>query len=376
MTHRVRSWFTPRTSILPLYGAVVTYRANIRGYLLEEALAWLLRNTGYQVFDSPGDDPEALDMDRGSLVVKGRGADHQVDVLGEFSLTPAFSLPIRMFLEAKFHHETCDLDLVRKAHGIIFDVNENFLRQPGSRPRRRFQYVYSLFSTSGFTEPAQKYALAHQISLIDLSGESFAWLRSTISETAAALYTLRSSRSIQRFPVNGLRRAVRTLLNPTLDGQEPINLTRNAPLFNAAATDQLQAFASGMRGREEAELLLGFPAAPFVLVFASDSPGQFVKYADNCPSHTVRLQPPRIKGTNEWALTPWDDPDAYRLGFTLPDQIADWINEKAEFRRKRIGRTKDDLLSVITIYRQQSDGGTRVYQLRYEPSALHRSSSE
>jgi hypothetical protein len=32
-----------------------------------------------------------------------RGASHQVDVLGEFALTPAFSLPIRMFLEAKFN---------------------------------------------------------------------------------------------------------------------------------------------------------------------------------------------------------------------------------------------------------------------------------
>jgi hypothetical protein len=30
--------------------------------------------------------------------VRGRGANHQVDVLGEFAFTPAFSLPIRLSL--------------------------------------------------------------------------------------------------------------------------------------------------------------------------------------------------------------------------------------------------------------------------------------
>jgi hypothetical protein len=138
----------------------MTYRAVLRGYLLEEALAWLLRNTGYRLLVHDSQDPDELVMAGNTLLVQGRGTTHQVDVLGEFTLTPAFSLPIRMFIEAKFHHERCNLTVVRNAHGVIHDVNENFVHTGGSRPRRRYQYVYALFSASGFTEQAQAYALA------------------------------------------------------------------------------------------------------------------------------------------------------------------------------------------------------------------------
>lgn len=124
--------------------AAMTYQAVLRGYLLEEALAWLLRNSGYELLTDKDQDPEALDWDRGALVVHGRGADHQVDVLGNFALTPAFSLPIRMFLEAKYYSTPCSLPVVRSAHGVIHDVNKNFVHPAGSRPRRRYQYVYAL----------------------------------------------------------------------------------------------------------------------------------------------------------------------------------------------------------------------------------------
>ena len=50
------------------------YRAVLRGYLLEEALAWLLRNTGYRILEHKDDDPDELDMRGEVLLVKGRGA--------------------------------------------------------------------------------------------------------------------------------------------------------------------------------------------------------------------------------------------------------------------------------------------------------------
>ena len=46
-------------------------------------------------------------------------------MLGEFAYTPAFSLPIRLFLEAKFYTTPCGLDVVRNALGVIPDVNQN-----------------------------------------------------------------------------------------------------------------------------------------------------------------------------------------------------------------------------------------------------------
>jgi hypothetical protein len=80
----------------------MTYRAVLRGYLLEEALAWLLRNAGYRLLVSDSDDSEALETAGHTLLVKGRGAVHLVGVLGEFELTPAFSLPVRLFLKATY----------------------------------------------------------------------------------------------------------------------------------------------------------------------------------------------------------------------------------------------------------------------------------
>jgi hypothetical protein len=136
--------------------------ATLRGYLLEEVLAWLLRGSGYRLLVDESQDPAELKNGANGLRVKGRGADHQVDVLGEFAFTPAFSLPIRLFLEAKFTRNKTDLSVVRNAHGVIHDINENFVHGPGNRLRKRFRYVYALFSTSGFTGDAQDFALAQQ----------------------------------------------------------------------------------------------------------------------------------------------------------------------------------------------------------------------
>jgi hypothetical protein len=71
----------------------MTNSAVLRGYLLEEALAWLLRNTGYRLLVHKSQDPNELVMNGDTLFVQGRGTTHQADVLGEFALTPAFSLP-------------------------------------------------------------------------------------------------------------------------------------------------------------------------------------------------------------------------------------------------------------------------------------------
>ena len=79
-------------------------------------------------------------------------------------------------------------------------------------------------------------------------------------------------------------------------------------------------------------------------------------------------------GHAEWAVSPWTDPDAYRLAFNLPERIESWISENEERRVRRASDIKSDFLSEITIYRRHSDN-MRIYQLRYEPSELHRSTS-
>ena len=161
-------------------------------YLLEEALAWVLQGSGYRLLVHKSQDPDELEDGRNGLCVKGRGAEHQADVLGEFAVTPAFSLPIRLFLEAKFRRQACTLPVVRNAHEVIHDINENFGPTSTRSARKRYRYEYALFSTSGFTKEAQNFATAQLISTVNLSGESFAWLRESIEIAANDLFALQN----------------------------------------------------------------------------------------------------------------------------------------------------------------------------------------
>lgn len=147
----------------------------------------------------------------------------------------------------------------------------------------------------------------------------------------------------------------------------------NAPRFRAAAYDTLALLAAQLLGRSSAELLIGFPAAPFILPLASDDPARFLNYVSQRPAHAVRLRRRASVPGAEWTLTPWPDglmdENSYQLAFKLPEQVESWIRENEEWRAKRVGVIKEDLLSYITVYRR-SGPDTRIYQLRYEPSEL------
>jgi hypothetical protein len=50
----------------------MVYQAALRGYLLEEALAWLMRNTGYRLLVHESQDPAELVMAGNGLCVRQR----------------------------------------------------------------------------------------------------------------------------------------------------------------------------------------------------------------------------------------------------------------------------------------------------------------
>jgi hypothetical protein len=356
-------------------------KAALRGYLLEEVLAWLLRGSGYRLLVHPSQDPAELVMNGNGLCVKGRGAEHQVDVLGEFAFTPAFSLPIRLFLEAKFTRDKCHLPVVRNAHGVIHDINENFVHSPGSRLRKRYRYVYALFSTSGFTEVAQDFALAQQISLVDLSGASFAWLRHGVESAADSLYALQDRYHVRRFPVSWIRGQLRQMLGtmPDLPLDEGYQDTEAAGFAQAAAS-ALGDFLGNLRERQHNELLLGFPAAPFILPLAADDVGRFLAHAREHPDHPIRLRRTSEGGQAEWTISPegqqWGDRifaqrGGYRLTFNLPERLEEWIGEHEDQRSSRIRAVKSQFLSEIIIYRMEGDN-LQTFQLQYHPSDLRR----
>jgi hypothetical protein len=167
---------------------------TFKGKLLEEVLAYLIRNAGYQLLVDPVQDPDELAQRGAGLVVKGRGSTHQADVLGQLGWIPAFTFPIRLFVEAKWHRRSkTGLRDVRNAVGVLQDVNQNYVTQNDQDRSilvRRFNYCYSLFSTTGFSKPAEQMALAHLISLIDLSGPEFRDLRELVDEFGDLFYAM------------------------------------------------------------------------------------------------------------------------------------------------------------------------------------------
>ncbi|MFE9379027.1 hypothetical protein [Streptomyces sp. NPDC006855] len=95
---------------------------TVREDLLEEVLAWLLKFSMYRLLaekDDPARPPwKVLEKRKHGLVVRGRGAWRQADTLGG-QYVPSFSLPIRLFAEAKFTRIKVGLPAVRNGHGVV-----------------------------------------------------------------------------------------------------------------------------------------------------------------------------------------------------------------------------------------------------------------
>ncbi len=139
--------------------------------LLEEALLHLLRFAGYQTVEEVGDDPTLKDGSSG-LEVKGRGGNHQIDAIADFSVSQPFGNPERLLVEAKFFEPRTrvGLPIVREAVGILKDVSEYWVvGQDQEVPKKRYHYQYAVFSATGYSPQAERFAFAQDIYLIPLA---------------------------------------------------------------------------------------------------------------------------------------------------------------------------------------------------------------
>lgn len=153
-----------------------------RGSLLEIVLSKLIEANGYEIIRA-ADENEIISK-HNNLNLKGRGGFHQFDTLGRFKITPPFVYPLRLFVEAKFYAENpVGIDKVRMGVGILEDVNTNYSTVDLNNNQlsvERYHYHYAIFSTTGFSEPAQRFAIAHRIHLVDLSGEEYSVFKEII----------------------------------------------------------------------------------------------------------------------------------------------------------------------------------------------------
>ncbi|WP_307795389.1 hypothetical protein [Actinacidiphila acididurans] len=338
----------------------------LRGYILEEVLAWLLRSSGYEVLTAQDDGEQApwkvLERGNHGLVVRGRGAWHQADTLGQFRYVPPFSLPIRLFVEAKFTRTKVRLSTVRNGHGVVHDVNENVMTTVSThsgprRPRTQYRYSYAIFSTSGFSRDAQEFALAHQISLVDLSVPDFQKLRDLVRTAAKDIHAAMLAMPAADLPT---MHKIRNYLRGPL-----LNLREEPVVTDPKVTAPLDTLADSLRSRSTLGLVLAFPAAPFVLGLATDDLYGFVRYALQHPTHSVRLR--RLSGARPhpvWQIRPLEDPAAYALTFGLPEQVEAWILDQETSRTPRTRVVKESMLSAMTLYWMEGDHA-HTFQLRY-----------
>jgi hypothetical protein len=155
-----------------------------------------------------------------------------------------------------------------------------------STNRARRHYRYALFSTSGFSKPAQDYAVAHQIALIDLSGPEWTGLREAVDNTARELLE-RVPTGVDRFPVRILRQLLRDQLGTMPDGAP-----RTPDPNDQAGRFDLQEAARRLRQRRDEAVngaLLAFPAGQQVLLVRPDDLGTFLEHANREPEHQVTL---------------------------------------------------------------------------------------
>jgi hypothetical protein len=349
----------------------------LRGYVLEEVLARLLRENGYTLLVRASQDENALRDGRHGLLVRGRGTDHQVDALGELLIPAPFSLPVRLFAEAKFKSDRVDITDVRNALGVLNDVNEHYsTKVMHDFPMRRYQYRYALFSTGGFTRDAQEYALAHQISLVDLQGPAFADLRGVASQTAQRLLGLAQSSGLPSFPLNQMRTALRRALRTWSLDAESEDDSYEAARERAAAMpigdDQnsarlppgdLAGIAAGLEEELTDELVLGFPQGPFILVLQPDNPDLFDAFLNESAAE-INVNIRYSSGTGvggEWVIVPQPRREDLAVRFGVPPLLESWLLAEDDVDRERVRLAKKMFFSSIAVFHH----GNRLTQLRY-----------
>ncbi len=191
-----------------------------------------------------------------------------------------------------------------------------------STNRARRHYRYALFSTSGFSEPAQKYAIAHQIALVDLSGPEWVGLRDAVDGTAAELL-VRVPARLATFPVRLLRQILRDALGTTPDAVPRVpdleNLGERLGFYPAAYALK-QRLDHAVDGA-----LLAFPAGQQVLLARPDDLGAFLERVGTEPEHRVTLAVAREQrgaAARTWVVRPLSrDGGEYTLRLTLPSVV-------------------------------------------------------
>lgn len=358
---------------------MVISKETLKGYVLEEILAYLIRNAGYRLLVDQSEDPSSLRQKGNGLVVDGRGSEHQVDVLGQLEWVPAFTFPLRLFVEAKFRSEKTGIGVVRNAIGIVLDINQNINRTLGQTPPPpKYQYEYAIFSTSGFSGPAMDMALAHQISLVDLSGEEYRELRESIDQSCGQLIINdgeNTGEADSRDDIDHDEQSSRPRMVALIRDQIRRELGTAYSSIHAYDPALSTRIGDAIRGAIAAamsygQLFVGMANGPYMLLLKADDPTEFMEFSKAHPRHDVKITwSTTIDGGRTWEIIPSSDQTAYRLTFRLPQAFYNWIFKTMEGCVRRAYQTKATYFRTISIYHRYEEQD-RLIKLEIDPHFL------
>ena len=300
---------------------------NIRGMLLEEAILYLLRVSGYTTIESDRND-ETLENSPSGLNVKGRGGKHQIDAIADYVITPPFSHTNRFLLEAKcYKSKTVGIEVIRNAFGVLRDVEEYwFTVDSRAQPLRRHHYQYAVFSSSGYSINAQKYAFAHDIYLIPLADSHYIkQIIKSIYDIGAQNFNSKDENKI-KISVSEARKEIREHLHKVEENNNLIG-TLQFPQF-------MKYYA---RCAEVNGAILGMLQNRIPLFLVPNPTLDLNKLKDN---QKIRI----YYDADYWYLT---DENEKLFSFDMPKHLIDNYSQDGEFSQDSAFRLKGEELNQI-----------------------------
>lgn len=320
---------------------------QLRGLLLEEAILYLLRASGYRTvsIEHAQTDPTLQMRNRTDIEVLGRGSPHQIDAIADYMIARPFSNPQRLLVEAKFYRSNIEIDVIRNAVGVLKDVSEFYsTANCQSVPaKNRYHYQYALFSASDFTERAQQYAYAHDIHLFPLAHSAYMQpLLKNLRDLTPQHFGVRAQSPIRISP-SVLRSAIRDQIR-TEHSHEFVSLLKNMPQAQKA----LDEFCGYCRQLGSGLMAMIDRQFPILLLPDPEFLAQIESFLDKSVSRgrvPVRIRIER----GQWFLEMTREP-RYRLSFDLPRELFRLYANSGHLSKEAALNLKEERLGVIQAF--------------------------
>ncbi len=306
--------------------------SQIRGMLLEEAVLYLLRTSGYTPVLSAGSDPTLYNGHSG-LEVFGRGGKHQIDAIADPIISLPFSNSSRLLVEAKCFSggRPVGLHIIRNTVGVLKDVSEFWV--PPNDPNRLltirpYHYQFAIFSASGYSIDAERYAFAHDIYLIQYQNSLYMYpiIQKILDITFNAF--MASTRTSINVNMTELRKFVRNSIRDRYSNYPP-----QIPVL---AVSKIRSFIDSVLAINGTLLAIAGRRFPIHLI-----PAPNTLLSELNDFYTVRI----TWDDRSWYLK--DTNDRTLFSFDLPSELFNLYTEHGMLSETGALNLKEDILNTI-----------------------------